>query len=147
MPQTQRSPTTPVTPLPLALPDPCAPPGVTSFCVQIVDELSGGEAELCVKIVVPRDETVRFFIPLEPATPDKDAACPDDATLAQLAADYGATVKAQPGVLDLKVLGVTCTWIVSRLHAETCASRGQWFGVGRAGWAFACTWPNPCQPR
>lgn len=68
---------------------------------------------MCVKIVVPLDENVLWFIAMDPATPGAAAECPDNATMAQMAADYRQAVIAQPGVLGLKILGVSCTWIVS----------------------------------
>lgn len=89
------------------------PPGVTEFCVSIVDTLSGGGADMCVKIVVPLEESVRFFIPLEPSAAGQEAKCPDDATAAQIAAGYRDAVKNESGVLDLRILGTSCTWIVS----------------------------------
>lgn len=88
--------------------------------MNVLDTLGGSEAPMCVKIVVPHEEDVNWFIPLEPATPGANAECPDNATLAQMAADYRSTVISQPGVLDLQILGVTCTWIVSRVRPCAC---------------------------
>lgn len=75
---------------------------------------------MCVKITVNYEQDVRFFIPLEPSAPGDKAECPDNATAAQIAADYRGAVKAEAGVLDVRVVNTTCTWIVS--------------GRGLAGW-------------
>lgn len=88
-------------------------PGVTEFCVDVEDELSGSSAKLCVTIVVPNREPLKFVVPLEPAVSQSLAECPDAATMAQIAADYAGAFKAQPGVTDLEVNGLKCSWIVS----------------------------------
>ena len=72
-----------------------------------------GAASMCVKIVVCYEQDVRFFIPLEPSAPASQAECPDDATAAQIAADYRAAVMVEAGMVDVKVLNTSCTWIVS----------------------------------
>ena len=110
-----------------ALPPSLSAPGTTEFCVNVADELSGGEARVCVKIVVPPKEPVVLVIPLEPTASGSPAECPDAAHMAQIAADYAGVIKTQAGVVDVIVDSTKCTWIVS-------GARGGARPEARAGW-------------
>lgn len=81
--------------------------------MDVQDQLSGSGAKLCVKIIVPSKDPVQLLVPLEPSASASQADCPDAATMAQIVADYVAAFKAQPGVEDLKLTGMNCTWLVS----------------------------------
>ena len=123
-----------------ALPPSLSAPGTTEFCVDVADELSGGEAKVCVKIVVPPKEPVVLVIPLEPTASGSPAECPDAAHMAQIAADYAGVIKTQAGVVDVIVDSTKCTWIVS-------GARGGARPEAQAGWrawileaAFAMLW-------
>lgn len=111
-----------------------APTGVTKFCVQVADTLNGGGAKVCVTIVVPFEQGLRFFIPLEPLAPGAHAECPDSAVAAGIAAEYGSAVRTQPGVHDLEILGINCSWIVSGFMADGRFQCGDdWSGARAAG--------------
>lgn len=101
--------------------------------MSVLDNQNGGQSQVCVKIIVPPKAPIKIYIPLEPSATGTPAECPDNATMAQIAAEYVAAIKTQPGVLDVVVNRVVCDWLVRRRGFGGLAAGGR--GEGRPGCA------------
>jgi hypothetical protein len=73
-----------------------------------------------------------MILPLVPVSPSIKAVCPDAAELQKIAKGYVDKIKAQPNVLDAKLLSVKCDWIVSGCFRVCCNATVAGWSQGRA---------------